>query len=85
MDRKVLVKNEVTIDGKHHREITLDVNFLESGANLPIIIFCHGFKGFKDWGTFNLMAETFARNNFIFVKFNFSYNGTSTSLARKKI
>lgn len=79
MDKKVLVKNEVTIDGKHTRPITLDVNFLEKNVNLPIVIFCHGFKGFKDWGTFNLMAETFARHNFFFVKFNFSHNGTSTS------
>lgn len=25
----------------------------------PLIVFCHGFNGFKDWGAFNLMADYF--------------------------
>ncbi len=79
MEKNELVKQEITIDGKHNRPITLDVNYLEKAQDQPIIIFCHGFKGFKDWGTFNKMAETFARNNFFFVKFNFSHNGTSAA------
>src|SRR5699024_10598274 len=41
----------------------------------PIVIFCHGYKGFKDWGAWNLMAKTFAKNGFFFIKFNFSHNG----------
>ena len=42
-----------------------------------IIIFCHGFKGFKDWGGFNYVADFFINKNIIFYKFNFSHNGTS--------
>ena len=41
----------------------------------PIVIFCHGYKGFKDWGAWNLMAEAFAEAGFFFIKFNFSHNG----------
>ena len=41
----------------------------------PLIIFCHGYKGFKDWGAWNLMAEAFAKIGFCFIKFNFSHNG----------
>lgn len=77
MEKNNLIKKEITIEGKHTKPITLDVNFLEKAVNQPLVIFSHGFKGFKDWGTFNKMAETFARNNFFFVKFNFSYNGTT--------
>ena len=43
----------------------------------PIVIFCHGFKGFKDWGHFNYLGERFAEENCVFVKFNFSHNGTT--------
>lgn len=43
----------------------------------PLIVFCHGFNGFKDWGAFNLMANYFLQRGFQFVKLNFSHNGTS--------
>ena len=42
-----------------------------------IIIFCHGFKGFKDWGGFNYIANYFVTKSITFYKFNFSHNGTS--------
>jgi len=42
-----------------------------------LILFVHGFKGFKDWGVFNLMADEFAKNEFIFMKINLSHNGTT--------
>jgi esterase/lipase len=41
----------------------------------PIVIFCHGYKGFKDWGYWNAMAEKYAEENLFFIKFNFSHNG----------
>lgn len=41
----------------------------------PVIIFCHGYKGFKDWGAWNLVSRSFAQKGFNFLKFNFSYNG----------
>ncbi|MFA9290220.1 MAG: alpha/beta hydrolase family protein [Solirubrobacteraceae bacterium] len=55
--------------------IILDVFYKETHSQKPIIVYSHGFKGFKDWGATNLMAEYFADNGFVFVKFNFSYNG----------
>jgi len=39
------------------------------------VIFVHGFKGFKDWGTHGLMANTFANAGIYFLKFNFSHSG----------
>ena len=30
-----------------------------------LIIFCHGYKGFKDWGCWNLMGDKFAQNGLI--------------------
>ncbi|MFM9946202.1 MAG: alpha/beta hydrolase family protein [Bacteroidia bacterium] len=77
MEKSFFLKKEITIDGKHQRPITLDINYMSNEVNQPLVVFCHGFKGFKDWGTFNKMAETFAHNNFVFIKFNFSHNGTT--------
>ena len=39
------------------------------------MIFCHGYKGFKDWGAWNLVSEQFLNKGYAFCKFNFSLNG----------
>jgi pimeloyl-ACP methyl ester carboxylesterase len=55
----------------------VDVYYRNDDAKKPIVIFSHGFKGFKDWGPFDLVAEQFAETGFVYVKFNFSHNGTT--------
>ena len=65
------------IKGSFKRKILIDITSFETNSANKVIIFSHGFKGFKDWGPFNKIAEHFANNGFVFVKFNFSYNGTS--------
>lgn len=57
------------------KPILLDYYIPENGKNCPIIIFAHGYKGFKDWGAWSLMGKEFANAGFCFVKFNFSHNG----------
>ena len=59
------------------RTILLDYYFNPNQPQLPLVVFCHGYKGFKDWGPWSLVAETLTKENIFFVKFNFSYNGTS--------
>lgn len=59
----------------HDKPIVTDVFYLKDKTKKPIVIFCHGYKGYKDWGAWNLAAEKFANNNLFFVKFNFSHNG----------
>ncbi|MFI1744636.1 alpha/beta hydrolase family protein [Thalassobellus sediminis] len=71
----MILKQNFIIEGKHQKPILVDVTQLQNKANLPIIIFCHGYKGFKDWGAWNVMAEAYAKANFCFIKFNFSHNG----------
>lgn len=68
----------IIIEGSRNKKTSLDVFIPEvNSKKLPVIIFVHGFKGFKDWGHFNLLAKRFCENEFVFLKFNFSYNGTS--------
>lgn len=61
----------------NNRLFLADVSFLRNGEKKPVIVFAHGFKGFKDWGPFNRMAAYFAGQGFVIVKFNFSHNGTT--------
>lgn len=68
-------KNNIIIKGKHHKPILADVFYQQTNQPKKIVIFCHGYKGFKDWGAWNLMAESFANVGFFFLKFNFSHNG----------
>ena len=39
------------------------------------IVFAHGYKGFKDWGAWELMGDVMALEGWDFVRFNFSHNG----------
>ena len=70
-------KTEIKINGSKENSILIDISWKDSEQDKPIIIFCHGFKGFKNWGHFDKIATTFAQQNFVFVKFNFSFNGTT--------
>jgi pimeloyl-ACP methyl ester carboxylesterase len=71
----MIIKKQIVINGKHQKPILIDTTCVSNKTNLPVIIFCHGYKGFKDWGAWNLMAKAFAEAGFYFVKFNFSHNG----------
>ena len=69
-----ILKN-IIVEGKHQKPIVTDVFYQETLKPKKVVIFCHGYKGFKDWGAWSLMAETFANAGFFFIKFNFSHNG----------
>ncbi len=71
-----ILKN-ILIPGSKDKPILLDIFYNQNNQPKPLVIFVHGFKGFKDWGHFNLVANTFANEGFVFLKFNFSHNGTT--------
>ena len=73
----MIFRESLLINGSKDKKILLDIFFKKNNSKKNVVLFSHGFKGFKDWGPFNQMAEFFANNNFFFIKFNFSYNGTS--------
>lgn len=57
------------------KDIVYDLFLPENARQIPIVVFCHGYKGFKDWGAWNLMAEKIANAGIGILKFNFSHNG----------
>lgn len=70
-----MIKKNVQIQGKHQKPILTDFHYTKNSVKKPVVVFCHGYKGYKDWGAWNLMATEFAKQGFFFVKFSFAYNG----------
>ncbi len=71
------ITENILLQSTHNRPFLADVTYLSNSKPKPIVLFVHGFKGFKDWGHFNLVAQYFAKQHFVFYKFNMSHNGTT--------
>lgn len=65
------------IKGNSSAELPISCDYSYASSQSKLVIFCHGFKGFKDWGCWNLVAKHFVNEGFNFLKFNFSHNGTT--------
>jgi pimeloyl-ACP methyl ester carboxylesterase len=65
-------KNKI-FEGSNERKSLFDCT-IEQDAK-AVVIFVHGYKGYKDWGAWNLMQKSFVDAGFGFVKFNMSHNG----------
>ena len=70
----IIKKNNILLS-EAKKSIVYDVYFEPSSIPKPIVIFAHGYKGFKDWGAWELVADAFAKAGYFFLKFNFSHNG----------
>ena len=46
--------------------------------NGKVIVFLHGFMGFKDWGAWSLVQDYFVDQGYGFCKFNTTHNGGTT-------
>lgn len=71
----MIIKSNFSLVGAEGKTIVGDTIFDDKTTNAPIILFVHGFKGFKDWGAHNLVAQYFAKNGFCYIKFNLSHSG----------
>ena len=74
--------NNITIPGTSgtiNATLYSSGNITESQNGAPLLIFAHGFKGFKDWGGFPYMCEELTSHGFAVLSFNFSHNGVDDS------
>ncbi len=71
----MMIEQNKILHRENKKPIVYDVYYNENQKPKPVVIFCHGYKGFKDWGAWHLVAEAFAKAGFFFIKFNFSHNG----------
>ncbi len=63
-----------TYIGSAGRPSLIDLEIPET-FNGELILFVHGFMGFKDWGAWRLVQQFFTEKNYGFCKFNLSHNG----------
>ena len=70
-----MINKNLVLKRKNNKPIVWDAFFNNDNNKKPLVIFCHGYKGFKDWGAWDLVSEAFMKANLFFVKFNFSHNG----------
>ena len=68
-------KQTNVIERTGERPIILDYLMDEYHNAKDWVVFVHGFKGYKDWGAWNLICEEIYKSGFNVLKFNFSGNG----------
>lgn len=73
--------NEVCLKNAHYcgaeNKIGLyDLSIVDLSSN-SIVVFMHGYMGFKDWGCWNLVQDFFTENGVNFAKLNVTHNGTT--------
>jgi len=74
----MIQKEEFSLTGAEQKIIVGDITYDDKNTKAPLVIFVHGFKGFKDWGTHNLVARYFAQNGYRYLKFNLSHSGVTS-------
>jgi len=77
-----IIKVPFSLRSLSGKNINGDISYIDDGIVKPIVIVCHGFMAFKDWGMYPFVGEEFAKQGFISVVFNFSHNGINERLDR---
>jgi len=62
--------------GSNNRQSLIDL-IIPENFNGELIVFVHGFMGFKNWGAWNLLQNYFTEKGFGFCKYNATHNGGS--------
>lgn len=77
MKAETISKTTGSVESREGLPIRYDVYCSTDAVSkeLPTILFLHGFKGFKDWGTFPAICTRLSTAGFVVVSMNFSLNG----------
>lgn len=69
-----MIKKNQQFIGANQKRSVLDL-YLPSEPFSNLVVFLHGYKGYKDWGAWHLVAHYFMDKGIGFCSFNFSHNG----------
>jgi dienelactone hydrolase len=75
-----MIHKEFILHSREGEKLRADLRYEADGKKKPVIIFVHGFKGFKNWGPFPSVCEHIAASGLISIAFNFSHNGVGDDL-----
>ena len=70
-----MVKKNEIFTGAKGKQSLIDIAIPEELTCRHIALFIHGYKGFKDWGCWNLVEKYFFDRGVGFAKINISHNG----------
>lgn len=70
----MISKKNLTYKGSDNRLSTYDLE-VPANFNKELVLFVHGYKGYKDWGAWHLAESKFLKEGFAFAKMNLSHNG----------
>ena len=73
-----MVLKNISLTNENSEIIRTEIRYREDVRNAPGIVICHGFKGFKNWAFFPVIAESLAEAGYFALTFNFSRNGITT-------
>jgi dipeptidyl aminopeptidase/acylaminoacyl peptidase len=74
-----ILEHSFRISNPSGDDIRGDMRYAVGTRTAPVVVICHGFTAFKDWGPFPYFGKRFAEHGFITVAFNFSHNGIGTN------
>jgi pimeloyl-ACP methyl ester carboxylesterase len=77
MNQFTIRKESFEIKLGHDLTLRGETKTIPDSLKKPILIVCHGFKAFKDWGFFPYITDWFAGHGFFTIHFNFSRNGVN--------
>ncbi|MCZ6691749.1 MAG: prolyl oligopeptidase family serine peptidase [Planctomycetota bacterium] len=63
------------IEGSDREPIRGEIRLPTGAGPRPLLVICHGFKGFKDWGFFPYLGRRLAERGIPNLIFNFSHSG----------
>jgi pimeloyl-ACP methyl ester carboxylesterase len=70
----MISKKNLTYKGSENRLSTFDLE-VPSHFNNELVVFVHGYKGYKDWGAWDIAGKKFLNEGFAFAKMNLTHNG----------
>ena len=75
-----MIHKNISVTNSESEIIRAEIYHRNAIKDAPVIILCHGFKGFKNWAFFPVFAESLALSDYIALTFNFSRNGIGPDL-----
>jgi uncharacterized protein len=77
-EKVTMIERTVSLANRRGLPFQVDVRQPEGGATSPVIIVCHGFKGFKNFAFFPYLSQKLCGQGLTVVTMNFSGNGIGT-------
>lgn len=70
-----MTKHHFEIQNSNGHKVKGDIRIPFSDSAVPVVIFSHGFKGFRNWSFIPYICENFSENGLIAINYDFSHNG----------